>query len=175
VNIDECYQLGYVIKPRGLKGELDVFIDSDFPENYKDLDSVFVEIEQKVIPFFIEYIRIRDNRAILKFEDVDAVDKAADLKGCPLHLPLELLPTLDENSFYFHDVLGFKIIDEKEGNIGTVLKFYNYPNQNLLAVLIKESEVLIPVNDHIIKKVDKGKKEISVSLPQGLIDIYTGN
>jgi len=92
VNIDECYQLGYVIKPRGLKGELDVFIDSDSPENYKTLESVFVEIEQKLIPFFIEYIQIRDNRAILKFEDVDDVDKASDLKSCPLHLPLELLP-----------------------------------------------------------------------------------
>jgi len=72
-------------------------------------------------------------------------------------------------------VLGFKIIDEKEGNIGTVQKFYNYPNQSLLAVIYKESEVLIPVNDHIIKNVDKRKKEISVSLPKGLINIYTGN
>jgi len=175
VNIDECYQLGYVIKPRGLRGELDVFIDSDSPENYKTLESVFVEIEQKLIPFFIEYIQIRDNRAILKFEDVDDVDKAVDLKSCPLHLPLELLPPLDDNSYYFHDVLGFKIIDEKEGNIGTVQKFYNYPNQSLLAVMYKESEVLIPVNDHIIKNVDKRKKEISVSLPKGLINIYTGN
>ena len=175
MTINECFQLGYVIKPHGLNGEVDVFLDTDFPENYTHLESVFVEIIQKLVPFFIEHIQIRGNKALIMFSEVDSVENARKIKGCTLHLPATLLPPLKGNAFYFHEVIGYDVVDNTEGSLGQVVKFYNYPNQDLLAVVYRDKEVLIPLNDDIIKHVSRTKKQIEVALPVGLLEIYLGN
>ncbi len=175
MTIDECFQLGYVIKPHGLNGEVDVFLDTDYPENYIHLESVFIEIKQKLVPFFIEHIQVRQNKALIKFSEVDSLDNALELKGCTLHLPATLLAPLKGNAFYFHEVIGFDVVDNKEGLLGKAVKFYNYPGQDLMAVIYMNKEVLIPVNDDIIKQVNRSKKQIEVALPAGLLEIYLGN
>lgn len=170
--VDECFQLGYIIKPHGLKGEVDIFIDSDFPDNYRKLESVFVSVRDSLIPFFIESIQIRGQKAIVKFEDVDAVEKATELKSHTLHLPLTLLPSLSGNKFYFHEVLGYLVIDKTEGEIGLIKQIFNYPNQDFIVIMKDEKEILIPINDEIISQVDRADQIIRVELPAGLLDIY---
>ena len=56
VNIDECFELGYIIKPHRLNGAVDIYLDTDFPEDYKKLESLFVNLRQKLVPFFIDSI-----------------------------------------------------------------------------------------------------------------------
>lgn len=175
MTINECFQLGYVIKPHGLNGEVDVFLDTDYPENYMHLESTFVEIKQKLVPFFIEYIKVRGNKALIKFKEIDSVENSKKLKGCTLHLPATLLPPLKGNTFYFHEVIGYDVVDDIEGTLGQVVKFYNYPNQDLLVVKYREKEVLIPLNDDIIIHVNRSKKQIEVALPTGLLEIYLDN
>jgi len=172
VVVDECFQLGYIIKPHGLKGEVDIFIDSDFPDNYRKLESVFVSVRDSLIPFFIESIQIRGQKAIVKFEDVDAVEKAKELKSHTLHLPLTLLPALSGKKFYFHEVLGYLVIDKTEGEIGLIKQIFNYPNQDFIVIMKDEKEILIPINDEIISQVDRADQIIRVELPAGLLDIY---
>ncbi len=168
---DECFQLGYVVKPHGLNGEVDLFIDSDYPENYRKLESVFVKIGQKLVPFFIEKIQIRGNKALARFEDINTISEAGKIKGCPLYLPDSFLPALEDQQFYFHEVVGFDVIDQKEGEIGKVARFYEYPNQVFLAVDYSGNEVLIPVNDQIIVRVDKERSTLEVNLPVGLLNL----
>ncbi len=172
MNTDDCFQLGYVIKPHGLKGQVDIFIDSDFPESYEKMESVFVYFHEMLVPFFIEKIRITGEKATVKFESVDTLKKASELKSCTLHLPLERLPKLHGNKFYFHEVIGFEVFDPQHGAIGKVEKFYDYPAQDFMAVIHKGKEILIPVNDDIIKEVNRNEKHLKVILPEGLLDIY---
>jgi 16S rRNA processing protein RimM len=172
VTVDECFQLGYIIKPHGLKGEVDIFIDSDFPDNYTELESVFVSNHDTLIPFFIEYIQVRGQKAIVKFEEIDAVEQSSELKGNTLHLPLSNLPPLVGNEFYFHEVLGFHVLDKKEGDIGPIHQILNYPNQDFMVILKETKEILIPINNDIITEVDKLNRTMSVDLPEGLLDIY---
>ncbi len=167
---DNCFQLGYIIKTHGLKGEISVMLDVDDPNSYRDLDVVFVKIKDQLIPFTIETIRISSKRAIVKFEAIDHVESARQLKGATLYLPLDLLPDLEACQFYYHEVIGFTIEDEKKGILGKVESFYA-SHQNLLSMKYNGTEVLIPVHDHIIKKVDKQRQVILVSLPEGLLEI----
>ena len=169
---DACYQLGYVIKKHGLQGEVNIFLDVDFPEEYSTLESVLIELDQKLVPFFIERIDIRGQKAIVKLEEVNDADAADELKSARLYLPLDTLPELEEGQFYFHQVIGYEVIDRKVGSIGPVKSIYDLPNQDLLGVIHRDQEVLVPVNDDIIKKVDHDKKVIEVELPDGLLDIY---
>ena len=172
MDVDDCYQLGYIIKPHGIKGEVGILLDVDFPQHYKNLESVFVEIDQKLVPFFIANISIKKNKAVVKFEDVESIEAATALKGHSLYLPLGQLPKLKGNRFYYHEVIGFEVLDIKHGRLGTVSTVYSLPNQDLLAVMYQQKEVLIPVKDEIITGVERVAGEIHVKLPEGLLEVY---
>ncbi|MEQ8926918.1 MAG: ribosome maturation factor RimM [Fulvivirga sp.] len=172
MNIDACYQLGYVIKKHGTHGEISAFIDADFPEEYSELESVFVEINKKLVPFFIESIQIRGNKAVIKFEDVNGHEEAYELKSCGLFLPLNTLPKLDSDQFYYHEIHGYHIQDNQKGMLGIIKDVVTTSMQDLIVMEYQDKEVLIPVNNEIIGKVDHQEKVLYVTLPEGLLDVY---
>lgn len=171
---EACYYLGKITRINGNKGGLSIFLDVDNPQEYSGLDAVFVEIKKQLIPYFIEKITIHTskNTALVYFEDVEDIDTASALTNCALYLPLASLPVLDGNKFYFHEVVDYLLIDEKFGEIGRIKEILDYPNQALFQTFYNEKEVLIPINDLFIKQVDRGKKEIHLNLPEGLIEVY---
>ncbi|MDX1627122.1 MAG: ribosome maturation factor RimM [Fulvivirga sp.] len=172
MTVDECYQLGYVIKKHGLNGEVTVFLDVDFPEAYETLESVFVEINQKLVPFFIDQIQIRGKKANIRFEDISSADQADELRGKGLYLPLDQLPQLDENQFYYHEIMGYQLHDQPSGVTGNIISVLTGPQQDLLVVDVQGKEVLVPINDELILRVDHKNKALQVALPEGLLDIY---
>lgn len=170
---DSCYELGFVEKSHGIEGGVVVKLDVDVPEEYTELESVFVEIRQKLVPFFIEHIRIGHKRsAVVKFEDVESRESAEELRGCKLFLPTDSLPPLEGNSFYYHEVVGYEVEDKTLGLLGPIASIYESPQQDLMAVTHKDCEILVPINDHIILSLDREAKRFQVDLPEGLVDIY---
>ena len=75
---EDCYLVGKLTKTHGLKGEMAIWLDVDYPEEYEDLESILVEMKGELIPYFVEQIQIRANKSIIKFEDVDS--KALDVE-----------------------------------------------------------------------------------------------
>lgn len=170
---DDCFLLGYVIKPHGLKGEVSVLLDVDFPENYSEMESVFLEIDQKLVPFFISAISINRDKAVVRFEDVHTPEDAMSLKGKELYLPASALePIEDDQQFYFHEIIGFTVRDETLGDIGFITNIYDSGKQDLLAIDHKGTEILLPLIDEIVLRVDRENKQVVVALPEGLMDIY---
>jgi len=172
VGIDDCYILGNVIKTHGLNGEISILLDVDDPSEYKGLESVFVDISGKLVPFFIESIHLqKENKALVAFEDVEDLNAAREIVGCNLYLPLTNLPKLGNGKYYFHELLGFEVYN---GDIllGHVINIYELPQNNLLAVDHQEKEVLIPLEDGIILTVDTENKKIITELPEGLLEVY---
>jgi len=82
------------------------------------------------------------------------------------------LPKLKGNSFYYHEIIGFTVIDEKHGNIGVIEKVLDNQHQDIFSIKKENKEILIPVADEIIKKVDRKNKVIEIEAPDGLIEIY---
>src|SRR6187200_2347240 len=107
MNVENCFVLGYITKPHGISGEVQAHFEAESPKEYSELESVFVEINKKLIPFFIDSISINKSKAIIKFEDVDSVEEASEFAGKKLFLPVEALPELEEDQFYYHDIIGF--------------------------------------------------------------------
>ena len=169
---EECYELGRIIKPHGLKGELQIMLDVDYPEDYEEMDSVFVEQKGELVPYFIESIKIRPNMVIVKFEGVENSETALKLKNAMLYLPEDQLDDLEEDEYYMHELIGCMVIDETVGELGVVKNVHSLPAQNVLAVEYQQKEVLIPIIDHIVTKVDKEAKQILVTLPEGLLEVY---
>ncbi len=171
---EACYYLGRITRTNGNKGGLSIFLDVDNPQEYSELDAVFVEVKKQLIPYFIEDMSIHNskNTAIVYFEDISDIEQATKLTKCDLYLPLTSLPILEGNKFYFHEVIDFLLIDESFGEIGKIKQVLDYPNQALFQIFYKEKEVLVPVNDLFIKNVNREKREILVNLPEGLLQVY---
>ncbi len=108
----------------------------------------------------------------MKLQDVDSEDKSIELVDSELFLPIELLPKLSGNKFYYHEIIGFSIIDKEFGNIGIIDKVLDYPHQDVFSIKKDYKEILIPVSDDIIKNVNRKNKSIEIHAPEGLIEIY---
>ena len=173
MNKEDCFFLGHIARIHGFKGEVSIKLDVDNPNSYKKLESVFIEINDKLVPFFIDQIDIRDKGfATVKLNGVDTEEKAQNLLHASLYLPLNFLPPLKGNKFYYHEVEGFKVIDKVKGDIGTLRQVLDYPHQAILQVICNEKEILIPITDEIINRVDRLNKAIEITAPEGLIEFY---
>ncbi|MBT8253533.1 MAG: ribosome maturation factor RimM [Bacteroidia bacterium] len=170
---EDCFYLGKIVKKYSFKGELLAKLDTDEPALYEKLDAVLVLLRRDFIPFFIESSQLHKSDLLrLKFEDVNTEEEADRLIGSELYLPLELLPALEGDKFYYHEVIGFTVIDASFGEIGTIRSINDTTAQALFVIERNGTEILIPMNDEFISKVDRDNKTIAVTTPEGLIDLY---
>ena len=170
---DDFYYLGKILKRDGNHGHLIALLEVDDAGDYQNLKSVYVDLEHERIPFFIESVEILEKKkVILKFQDVATADHADAFAGRELYLPLSSLPELDGNRFYFHEVKGFRIIDDVFGELGFIEDILELPQQALFQVRYQNKEILIPAIDDVILEVNRINQTIYIRAPEGLIDLY---
>ncbi|HMI07440.1 MAG TPA: ribosome maturation factor RimM [Flavobacterium sp.] len=170
---EDCFYLGKIAKKFSFKGEVLAYLDTDEPELYENMESVFVEFNKNLVPFFIEQSSLHKNDFLrIKFEDVDSEADADELLNCPIYLPLKMLPKLSGNKFYFHEVIGFEVEDKRLGVVGVIQSINDSTAQPLFEVLNGEVEILIPMIDHFLVEIDRKNKKVKMDLPEGLIEMY---
>jgi 16S rRNA processing protein RimM len=170
---EECFYLGKIAKKFSFKGEVLIYLDTDEPELYENMESVFVELNKNLVPFFIENSSLHKNDFLrVKFEDVDTEEDADAIMGCELYLPLSFLPKLEGNQFYYHEVIGFEVEDQRLGVVGKIVSINDSTAQPLFEVLNGNVEMLIPMIDQFLIKVDRDNKKVIMNLPEGLVEMY---
>ena len=170
---EDCFYLGKIVKKYSFKGELLAKLETDEPELYDNLDAIFIDLRDNLVPFFVEASQLhKSNLLRIKFEDIDTEEDADALLKSDLFLPLDLLPKLDGEKFYFHEVIGFTISDQNFGEVGVITSINDATAQSLFVIDRQGTEILIPINDEFITKVDRDNKTILVNTPEGLIDLY---
>jgi 16S rRNA processing protein RimM len=173
MKIEECFYLGKIVRKYSFHGELLIKLDTDQPELYENLEAVFIDYRNTFIPFFIESSQLHKSDLLrVQFEDVHTEAEADSLLKSDVYLPLEFLPKLEGNKFYFHEVIGFSIEDVNFGKVGIIKGVNDSTAQALFEIEKDGKEILIPVNDQFIVKVDRTKKTVIVDTPEGLIDLY---
>jgi 16S rRNA processing protein RimM len=170
---EDCFYLGKIAKKFSFKGEVLIYLDTDEPELYENMESVFVEFDKNLVPFFIENSSLHKNDFLrVQFEDVDTEEEANSILNCDVYLPLSMLPKLEGNKFYFHEVIGFEIEDKRLGVFGKIVSINDTTEQPLFEVLNGEVEMLIPMVDHFLVKIDRENKKVVMDLPEGLVEMY---
>lgn len=165
----EVYKIGKLGKPHGIKGEISFMFTDDIFDQV-DADYLVLCIDDIMVPFFMEEYRFRsDESALVKFEDIDTQERAAELTGTEVFFPRELAEEADNDDLSFAQIVGFTIFDERRHvNIGTIGSVDTSTDNTLFEL---EDGTLIPVADEWIKDIDNKNKTIIMALPEGLIDL----
>ena len=170
---EDCFYLGKIAKKFSFKGEVLIYLDTDEPELYEDMESIFVEFNKNLIPFFIENSSLHKNDfPRVKFEDVDNEEQADEIINCEVYLPISMLPKLEGNKFYFHEVIGFEIEDKRLGVFGKIVSINDSSAQPLFEVVNGSVEILVPMIDQFLVKIDRENKKVVMDLPEGLVEMY---
>jgi 16S rRNA processing protein RimM len=167
---EDCFYLGKIVRKHSFKGEVVIKLDTDEPELYQEMESVYVDFGNNLVPFFIEKSSLhKGNQLRVRFEDVNSEADADAILKSDIYLPLTLLPKLSGDQFYFHEIIGFKVVDRNFGEVGIIVKINETAAQPLFEIDREGTVILIPMVDEFIKKVDRENKKIEVQTPEGLI------
>ena len=170
---EDCFFVGTIVSKFSFKGEVLVKTDSDDSALLENRESVFVELGKELIPFFIERCSYhKANLLRIKFEEVDTERDAEALLRQSLFLPLSLLPKLSGNKFYYHEVIGFQVVDVNHGEVGVIAHINDRSSQPIFEIEHEGRQILIPLHDDFLKEVNRKDKTITVATPEGLIELY---
>lgn len=175
MNKADCFRLGYVAKLHGFKGEVSLFLDVTSPEDYASLDALFIEINGQLTPFFIESFKLKNKGfAAAKFEGIETENDARLLLRKHIYLPASILPELDGVHFYDHEIIGFNVEDVEHGNIGKVIQVIDLSANPLIQIDKDGTELLLPLQEGVIREVDRKHQLLKVAAPPGLVELYLG-
>lgn len=171
----DCFYLGKVSKKFSFKGEVLIYLDTDEPELYQNMESVFVELNKSLVPFFIERSQLHKGDFLrVLFEYFKSEEDADEIVGCDVYLPLSMLPKLEGNKFYYHEIIDFDVEDLRLGFIGKLQRVNDSNAQPLFEIVKDGIEILVPMIDDFIIKVDRENKKLILNTPEGLVDLYLG-
>jgi len=169
---EDCYLLGKITRKHGLQGNVILKLDTDQPELYAKLDSIFVEINGLLVPFFIEK-RSWSKLDALNILFKNATEQMADQTiGKAVYLPLATLPKLSGKKFYYHEVKGFSIVDSQGVHCGTIESVNDQTAQHYFILKLNTKDVIIPIIKDWILEVNREEKTIKMELPEGLLDVF---
>lgn len=169
----DCFYLGKIAKKFSFKGEVLIYLDTDEPELYQNLESVFVDFNGQLVPFFIVEASLHKSDFLrVKFEDCTSEEDADRLINTEIYLPLSMLPKLEGNKFYYHEITGFDVEDPQLGVIGKLVRVNDSNYQPLFEIDQNGTEILVPMIDRFILEVDRENKKLVLDIPDGLLDLY---
>ena len=173
MRVEDCFYIGTVVSKYSFKGEVLLKLDTDEPELYYSIDTLFLDQNKALVPYFVDKSSMHKPGLLrLKLEDVVSEEDANLIVKSKAYLPLSELPALTGNKFYYHEVIGFTVKDKALGDIGVISNVNEQTAQATLEIDIKGKKALIPIVDDIILSVNRAEKILYVNTPPGLIDLY---
>ena len=140
------------------------------PPNFS---SIFIDIQGQRIPFFVDSCQFKAGKYVLGIDGISSKEKAQELEGKSIFVPLSILPTPEGIDFHYNQIIGFTVNDERLGHIGILTEVWEYPHQNIFVITHhSKKEVLVPALKDFIKHCDMDNKKLMLNTPDGLIDLY---
>jgi len=158
-----------IIKPHGLQGEVAVELHTDFPEHMVSVGSVVVSDARHDRTRRLRVQSVRPTvgtRALVKFEGVDDVDQARELRGGTVLLHKEDVPPPPEGAYYDFQIVGLQVITTGGKDLGRVVEIIRTGANDVFAT----ERVLIPAVDHVVKSIDLERGEMLIEELEGLLD-----
>jgi 16S rRNA processing protein RimM len=169
---DNCSLIGTISKSHGISGQLMLHLNGDFADDIEPGEPLFVEVDEILVPFFIEEVEAFPDRAIVKLEFISNPTEVKKYTGRNVYTertPGSGPERLSEDNAGFY--IGYSIHDKTSGIDGIIKEFIDNPLNPLFLVANESSEFLLPVQPDFILRIDDKKKLMILRLPEGLADI----
>ncbi|GAK47896.1 ribosome maturation protein RimM [Secundilactobacillus oryzae JCM 18671] len=170
------YNVGKIVNTHGIRGELKIVSSTDFPESrfrkgsvldlFKDENST-----QPLRTLTIKSAKKQKNVYLIQFEGFNNINDVEQFKGMVLKISEANLDEdeLEEGQYYYHEIIGLKVVDETGQLIGTISDILALgPNDVWTVKREKQSDLLLPVIKQVVKDVDLEKGQVTVELMEGL-------
>ncbi|HBS87606.1 MAG: 16S rRNA processing protein RimM [Bacteroidetes bacterium GWF2_38_335] len=171
---DNCLLIGRIAKTYGTDGEFLLKLDKQYSsDDFINEESVFVEIDGRLIPFFIEEISSRnDNSLIIKFDDIVSESRTNLILEKRVFVKYKKVRRERDGLDLFRELTGYEVIDNIHGKLGIIAELLEFNANPVFSIKSGKQEILIPANREFIESVDHKRKSILINSPKGLIDIY---
>ncbi|MEX2462180.1 MAG: ribosome maturation factor RimM [Paenibacillaceae bacterium] len=171
---EAMYNVGKIVNTQGIKGELKVLLQTDFPETrfQKGNKLIMVDPDKKTeMTVEVESGRMQKNVYIVKFVGFDDINRVEKYKGWMIKVPASALLELEDDQYYYHEIIGCSVVTEDGETLGIVTDILT-PGANDVWVVTRPAgkPVLLPVIDDVVLKVDVAAKQILVYIMEGLIE-----
>lgn len=168
----EYFKIGNLVAVHGLKGELLLKHELGKKTSLKGLRAIFVEEKKNsFLPWFIESAKIKSAEEVyIKLEGINTREAAMKLAQKKVWLTETDFKKFAAK-FAPASLLGYTVINHNE-SLGEILELIEQPHQMLCRLEMKGKEVLIPLHEDSLQKIDHKKKQVLVDLPEGLLEIY---
>ena len=167
---DDVYKIGRIGKPHGIKGELTMMVEDDVFDRVEG-EYLILLIDGILVPFFIEDYRFRSEQsALVKFCDIDTQERASELTGCDVFFPRSLSDSDNTDTLTWQEAIGYQLADDNSGKTLGTISYIDTSTANTLIEL--DNGMLIPAAYEIIKDINTDQRLITMSLPEGLMEIW---
>ncbi len=161
--------IGTIGSPFGIRGEMKVRIDTDFPERFMDLDKVCLrQTDDTAAIHSVESVRFHKGQALLKVAGCDSIDQADNYRGALVLIPMENAVKLQPDEFYVHDLVGCSVVARGGRKLGTLRDILRSGANDIYVVDGPYGEVLLPAIKSVVKHVDVQQRVITIELMEGL-------
>lgn len=166
--------IGKIVSAFGLKGELIVQHHLGNKIAVTKIKVIFLEQKkEELLPYFVEAARKKgDDDLYLKLEGIESKEAASKFIRREIWMKEEEVEmhTRKNNPIGW---VGYLVVDQGK-DLGPILEVIEQPHQVLCRLEIDGKEVLIPINEQTLEKIDHKSKALLLSLPDGLLEIYLG-
>lgn len=162
------FQIAQVLKSNGVNGELLMSFRDIDPEEIDQHEPVFIIFDGLPVPFFIESFSRRGNtKALVRLNDITTLEDAEEVTGRAVYAEEESYEFEDEG---YEDLVGWTLKDD-QGNVrGTVVDFEDIPGNPCISVETQNGQAMVPLHEDLIMSVDEEAREITMEIPDGLLD-----
>ncbi len=159
--------IGKIVAPWGVKGEVKVAIETDFPERFNRLKRVY--LGEKAVSCVLEKARLHKGHALLKLGGCDDRNAAEKLRGQLVQIPIEEAMPLGEDEYYVYQIVGLDVWTTEGEHLGRVSEVLFTGANDVYVVQGERGEVLIPAIEDVVLEVDLAGGRLIVELLEGLI------
>lgn len=165
----EFLEVGKIINTHGLRGDVKIVTWTDYPEDFEEIDKVYIRRKTGDEVLTITNIKYQKNNIIVKFKEIADINEAEKYKNLVVWADREDLPQLPEGAHYIADLIGLDVVDEDGNLVGKLVDVFNTGANDIYDVKRDgKKNLLLPVIDEVVKDIDLDAKKITVHIMEGL-------
>ncbi len=171
--------VGRIAKPHGVKGEFRIQSYADSPSFFSEIEKIYLGSEKddsyaNLKAYTLVSARPHKEFVLAVVKGIESRDDAERIRGRNVYVPSDVMPLIDDDEVYLHEIFGFDVINVNDDTrIGVLEGVLEMPEQEVWSIRTDSGkEVLFPAHEKSVVSIDLDEETITIDPPEGLLDLY---